>query len=477
MNANRPPRRRLRGVTIGLIAAGLLGTALAGCGRSRGDETLRFWAMGAEGERVQGLLEEFERENPGLRVEVQQLPWSAAHEKLLTAFVGRSTPDLAQLGNTWIAEFAAIGALEPLDPLLARSAALDSTRFFAGIWRTNLIDGVCYGVPWYVDTRLLFYRRDLLAAAGYDSVPASWSGWRAAMEAVRRAGGGDRYGVFLPVNEWLAPVVLGLQAGSPLLAEEATRGAFRGPEFRRAFDFLLGLYRDELAPPVSNNEIANLYQEFARGYFAMYVTGPWNIGEMKRRLPPELQDAWGTAPLPGPDDRLPGVSTAGGSSLVLFRHGRQKEGAWKLMEFLARPDVQLRFYELTGDLPARIEAWEDSALAADPRIRAFGRQLRHVVPTPKIPEWELIATRVQERVEMAVRGAIPPDSALALLDRDAERILAKRRWMLERRRGTAAETGNGEPERWAVSALDEAQERRMAASPGGEPALRAARSE
>lgn len=415
----------------------------SGCARTSGPDVLRFWAMGREGEVVTELIRDFESENPDIRVEVQQLPWSAAHEKLLTAFVGRSTPDLAQLGNTWVSEFAAIRALQPLPPRLtapaSATAALDSTVFFRGIWRTNVIDDVCYGIPWYVDTRVLFYRKDILAAAGYDSMPATWEGWRAAMQAIRRQGGQNRYAIFLPINEWLVPVVLGLQAGSPLLADDATRGAFRGPQFRQAFDFLLGLYRDGLAPPVSNNEIANMYQEFGRGYFAMQITGPWNLGEFRRRLPAELQDAWGTAPLPGPVPGAPGVSTAGGCSLVLFRESKHQDAAWKLISYLSRPDVQLRFFELTGDLPARREAWTDPRLA-DPKVAAFGRQLQSVSPTPKIPEWELIATRVQERVELAVRGAVSPDSALALLDRDAEQILAKRRWMMEKHRSRAGST-------------------------------------
>jgi hypothetical protein len=54
-------------------------------------------------------------------IEVQQIPWTAAHEKLLTAFVGKSTPDLAQLGNTWVSEFVQLNALEPLGPRVAAS--------------------------------------------------------------------------------------------------------------------------------------------------------------------------------------------------------------------------------------------------------------------------------------------------------------------------------------------------------------------
>jgi multiple sugar transport system substrate-binding protein len=387
--------------------------------------------MGREGEVVAELVRDFEREHPDIEVRVQQIPWSAAHEKLLTSFVGRSTPDLAQIGNTWIAEFATLRALEPLESRIASSQSLDPTTFFSGIWNTNVIEGSVYGVPWYVDTRVLFYRKDILEQAGFSAIPSTWSGWREAMAATKAVVGENRYAVFFPINEWTQPAIFGLQAGSPLLAEDATTGAFSGPAFRRAFAFYLDTFRDGFAPPVANTEISNIYQEFARGYFAMYITGPWNLGEVRRRLPPEMKDDWATAPLPGPDDGR-AVSLAGGASLVLFQRSRQKDAAWKLIEYLSRPEQQVRFYELTGDLPARLEAWRDPTLVNDRQTAAFGEQLRRVVPTPKIPEWEQIATRLQEYAERAIRAATPPESALAALDRDVDRILEKRRWLLDR---------------------------------------------
>ena len=413
-----------------LAALVLLG--LAGCaGPKRDTVTLRFWAMGREGEVVQELVRDFERENPGVRVRVQQIPWSAAHEKLLTAFVGEATPDIAQLGNTWMAEFAALRALEPLGPRLARSTVVDSA-YFPGIWDTNVIDGETLGVPWYVDTRLLFYRRDLFARAGYERMPDTWAEWRKALVAVKRQAGPNGYALFLPPNEYEPLLVLGLGAGSRFLVDDGTRGAFSKPEFRRAFDFYVGLYRDGLAPPVRNNEIANIYQEFARGYFAAYITGPWNLGEFERRLPDSLQNSWATAPMPGPDGPASGASLAGGASLVVFRGSRHKKEAWRLLEFLSRPDQQLRFYRLTGDLPARREAWSDTALTRDPRIRAFGEQLARTVASPKVPEWELIANRLRDYAERVVRGGAPADSTLAELDRDVDRLLEKRRWLLTR---------------------------------------------
>ncbi len=399
---------------------------------------LRFWALGREGEVVRDLMPEFERRHPGVKVTVQQIPWTAAHEKLLTAYVGRETPDVAQLGNTWVPEFAALDALEPLDAGVARSAVVGKGDYFPGIWETNVIDGVLLGVPWYVDTRLLYYRSDLLAQAGVPEPPRSWSAWRAAMAAVERKGGPGRFGILLPTNEWAQPVTLAVAAGATLLRDGGRYGAFRAPEFRRAAEFFVSLYRDGLAPPLANTQVANLYQQFAAGDFAMYVTGPWNLGEFRRRLPAALQGSWATTPLPAPDGMpFPGTSLAGGASLVVFRASERRDLAWQLVEYLSEPGVQRRFFALTGDLPARRSAWDDPALAGDGRAAPFRVQLEHVRPTPKVPEWEQIAANVWERLEPVARGAVRLDQALALLDADVDRILAKRRWLLDHRKAAA----------------------------------------
>lgn len=278
---------------------------------------------------MRALVPDFERAHPGLTVEVQSIPWTAAHEKLLTAHVGHTTPDAAQLGNTWIPEFTALGALAPLDERIA-AAKLERVDFFPGIWDTNVVDGETWGLPWYVDTRVIFYRTDLVAAAGGPWPPRTWNEWRATLERLKKLAGPDRFAILLPVDEWDKPVLLGLEAGATLLAD-GRRGAFRDPRFRRAMSFYTGLYADRLAPPLDLTGLVNLYQQFVEGYFAMVVTGPWNLGEFRRRLPAAFQDRWSTAPLPAADDGAPypGASLAGGASLVMFRAARLPEETWE----------------------------------------------------------------------------------------------------------------------------------------------------
>ena len=421
----RRPGRAILGVVamLALVAA-------CGAPASRGT-VLRFWAMGREGEVVGQLLADFERAHPDITVKVQQLPWTAAHEKILTAFAGDATPDLCQLGNTWIPELVALGALAPLDRLAAASAVVRADDYFVGIWDTNRIDGRLYGIPWYVDTRLLFYRRDLLRQAGFAAPPRSWPEWTRMLAAIQASSSSDRFAILLPLNEPEPLVALALQQDEPLLRDGGRWGNFSGAGFRRALGFYVEMFQRGWAPAVASVAISNVWHEFGRGRFAFYVSGPWNIGELRRRLPAEQQDTWMTAPLPGPGG--PGASIAGGSSLVVFRASRHPEAAWRLIEFLSQPSVQRRFHALTGDLPPRRTTWDDPALAGDAHARAFREQLERVRPAPRVPEWERIAAEIRLAAERAARGTLSVDEAARELDGRTDRILEKRRWMLARR--------------------------------------------
>ena len=407
----------------------LLVTSLGCSSASAGNKTtLRIWAMGREGEVLSQLMPGFEKAHPDIHVEVQQIPWTAAHEKLLTAYVGEATPDIAMLGNTWVPEFVALNALAPLDSLVLHSREIGRDDFFDGIWKTNVVNGKTYGIPWYVDTRLIFYRTDLLAKAGYKEFPKTWSDWIAAMKKMKTQMSDRQFPLLMPTNEWAQPVIFALNVGSPILRDGGRYGAFEQPQFRRAFDFYLSLYRQGLASPVSSSQVSNLFQEFERGNIAMYISGPWYIGEFKNRLDSTTQKKWMTAAMPGPNG--PGVSTAGGSSLSLFAASTHKREAWIVMEYLSRPSVQLEFYRLTGDLPPRKSAWEDTTLANNKYTRAFRDQLERVVPTPQVPEWEEIATTIYEHGEQAIRKAKTVDQTLASLDQDVNAMLEKRRYLL-----------------------------------------------
>lgn len=428
--ASHVPKRPI----LPLLLACLLPLALlAGCGAREPEQTtLDFWAMGSEGERVQALLPEFERRHPGIRVRVQKIPWSAAHEKLLTAHVGGTLPDVFQLGNTWLPEFVALKAVAPLDDVLP---ATEQADIFPGVLAANRIGSHLYALPWYVDTRLLFYRTDLLAQAGIGQAPRTWDEWLVALHKVKALTG--RPPLLLPFAEWQTLVALGLQQEAALLREDGRYGDFQDPAFRAAFAFYLRLFREGLAEVAGEASATNIYQAFARGRIAFLVSGPWNLGEFERRLPRDLQDDWATAPLPLPvpdGATWPGISIAGGASLAIRTDSPNEDAARALVAFLLDPRQQLAFYRETGDLPVRMSAWTTDGLHKAPRVDAFWLQLQQVKGVPAIPEWERIATLVMRHAERAARGLEDEHEALAAIDAETDEMLEKRRWLMDRSR-------------------------------------------
>ncbi len=411
------------------VFALLLLTALASaCNRPQQQRTVvNFWAMGAEGENIRPLLADFTARHPDIEVRVQSIPWGAAHDLLLTAFAGGSQPDVCQLGNTWIPEFQAIGAIQSLEPFLADSSILPR-HYFAGIWQTNIIDGSLYGIPWYVDTRVLFYRSDLLAAVGYDAPPADWQQWREASQRLV-ARNPEAYALFLSTifNDWQVPVILILQNGGRLLRDDDCYGAFDEAATLEALAFYCDFFHQRLA--VKNmSEVANIFQGFNDGVFSMMITGPWNVNEMRKRMP-GLSDRWSTAPLPR---KVNGVSVAGGASLVIFADSPRAREAWRFIQYLSQVNTQQAFFRLTRDLPAVRAAWHTPEIEQDREIQTFYRQLEEVMPAPKIAEWEQVAVKMQEYLEQVLFNKLTLPEAVRLLNRDVDRILEKRRWLRAR---------------------------------------------
>jgi multiple sugar transport system substrate-binding protein len=425
----RTSSRRFRFRLLSLACLLCLGALGAGCTKAPADDqALVFWTIGREGEAIVKLLPDFERLHPDIHVKVQQLPLTAAHQKLLTAFAGNSTPDLTQLGNTWLPEMVALDALEPLQSRVDQSAVVKCDDYFPSIWSTNLIDGTLYGVPWYVDTRILFYRTDLLKQAGFDQPPQDWAQWRKVLAALSDPAK-HRYGILLPTNEYEPLMSLALQSSEPLLRDGGRYGNFQSAGFKRVLTFYVDTFKQHQAPAITNVEAGNPWTEFGRGVYASYLSGPWNIGEFRSRLPASEQADWSTMPLPG--ENGPGASVAGGSSLVIFRSSAHKQAAWTLIEYLSQPAIQQRFYALLGDMPPRRSSWEGAALRDDPKAHAFREQMERMKPTPPVPEWERIANEMQLVAAQAIAGELTVDQATAKLDQRTDVILEKRRWMLD----------------------------------------------
>jgi len=292
---------------------------------------------------------------------VQQVPWSAAHEKLVTAYVGGAMPDVFQAGNTWLPELAALDALEPLDDRIARSPALvrettsRASSTTNGDRRRHLRRAVVRGYP-----RPLL-PRDLLAAAGHPDPPRTWAAWSDAMARVKARAGPERYAILLPSASGNRRSSLALQLGAGLLRDGDRYGDFRSPA-STARSTSTWISSGAASRPARGAAVANVYQDFAAGFFALYMSGPWNIGEFRQRLPRHGRPL-GHGTLPAPDGGYRGSrwpAARASPCPALAAPGRR----------LAADRIPLRagpagpLYRLTGDLPARRQAWTEAALGA-----------------------------------------------------------------------------------------------------------------
>ena len=405
-------------------AIGLAGAALAGCARTADPRRLTLWAMNVEGETAPLLLPPFEAAT-GIAVDVQALPWTAAHEKILTAYAGGSLPDVMMVANSWLAELAMLKAIAPV-PADLGTGLLGSARAAA------TIDGRLRGVPWIVDTQVQFYRRDLLAAAGYAAPPTDWAAWKTMAHALKRRRPDD-YAVLLLLDWPEQLMTLGGQQPEPMLRDRDTRGNFSTPGFRAALAFYTSLFDEKLAPPIVGTQLGSSVTAFKRGWFAILPSGVDFISDLAKRTGEIPRESWSVAEMPGANG--PATGLLYGSSLAVASTARDPGRAWQLVRYLTAPPVQLRLHATSGDLPSRASAWTAPQLVNNPVAATFGGQLARGTAAPAVPEWARIVDEVQQIAERTVRGQFGIDEATRLMDARVDALLAKRRWLLDRGHG------------------------------------------
>jgi len=401
-------------LTLAATAVGIVGDTVRGEGpqparpaAAEGDITV--WAMGTEGENLGVLADAFMEEFPDVSVEVTAVPWDAAHDRIVTAIAGGEVPDVSLIGTTWMGEFAVLGGLEPTPD------SIDPSQFFEGAWDTTVVDGVSYGVPWYVETRVLYYRTDLAEEGGFNQAPANWDELTQLAQAT--VDGGAEYGISLQpggIGAWQTFMPFFWQAGGEIVDEENnftidSEACVESLTYYDSF-FEAGLSQDT----VSDVPVEGL---FADGSVGAFISGPWMIGVITDAgADPET---WALAHQP---TEASGTSFVGGGNLAVFEQSDNKPAAWAFVEYLSRPEVQVTWYETVNDLPAVQAAWDDDALAGDELLSAFGEQLDDAKSPLAIPTWEQIASALDGQIEQVTVGDTSPEDGCQAMQEEAESI-------------------------------------------------------
>ncbi|MFG6113678.1 sugar ABC transporter substrate-binding protein [Halobacillus sp. MO56] len=384
-------------------------------GSSEDNKEVTVWAMGEEGKLLKDFSKKFE-ENSDYKVDVQAIPWDQAHDKLLTAVASGNGPDVVQLGTTWVPEFAEAGALKDLSGSMGDYDSFAKENFFEGSVASMEFDDQVVGIPWYVDTRVLFYRTDLLKEVGYDEAPKTWDELKDAASKLADRGDG-MYGLDIDRNDQITPFIFAWQNGYEADLENNDLN-IDTPEFKEAIKYYTSYFEEGISQTQQGKDIT---QAFADGSKPMFFSGPWMVNIINDQAP-DIEGKWATAVMPKKETN---TSSMGGSVLSVFESADNVDGAMEFISYMTEVETQLDWVETSKTLPSRTEAWEDPMLKDDPMFETFGKQLENTKPGLQTPQFERIAQEFLGSIERITEGGADLEKELEAFNKEAQRLLEK----------------------------------------------------
>lgn len=352
----------------------LLLLSLLAAGASRAATNIKLLEVLTSPERTEtlkSLVAGFEKDNPGTHVEIISLPWSSAFEKLATMVSAGDEPDVVEIPDRWLSMYVKNAKLENLEPYLAKwsgTAGLNART----LEMARAVEGTAYELPYGLYVRALLYNKALFKQAGIASPPKTLDEFRDSAKKISAIPG--KYGYCLRggpggLNAW---VMFGATAaGSNAFFKPDGTSTFTDAGWTKGAAYLVGLYRDGLAPKDSVNWGFNeVVAGFYSGTCAMIDQDPDSLIAIAARM---KSDQWGVASFPkGPSGKAyPTIGYAGWS---IFKSSSHKDLDWKLIEAIGGPSANLVWNQRVGALPAYKSA-EKAPIYSSEQLQGWFQEL------------------------------------------------------------------------------------------------------
>lgn len=409
-------KKRISAYVVVFFLTGLL-VVFSGCSRRSG---LSFMVGGAPNEIAffEEILASFTAES-GVPVTLIRQTTDSAQRKqgILLALRGRQPdPDVMLVDVGWIAQIAASGWLEPLEKY-----GIEKKAFFAGIIDlADTFENRLTGLPLYIDGGLLYYRKDLLAAHGYNNPPETWAELKRMAEKVMPAErvpnpnfwgyvwqGAQYEGLTCNALEFFVSAGGGFFKGAatPVIDQKANINALR---------FMHGLlHQKPISPP---NTFTDMKEEEVRRFFqngnALFERNWTYAWGLHNTADSPIKGRVGMAPLPG---FLPGngASTLGGWHIVMSKFSDMKPEGAALIQYLTSAPVQKKLSLKLGWNPGRTDVYDDPELLREnPALRDLKQVFQGAVPRPMIPCYSGVSQILQKHINAAIAGRVSPEEAL-----------------------------------------------------------------
>lgn len=364
------------GLGLSVPALSLLGAASA-----RAATDLKFVAMDYDANMqadTAALIDNFNASQDAIKVDPQVISWAEGHDRLITWISGEQAPDVSNVSAGWMIEFNSLGVLQPLDEVLPAEFL---ANFVPASLAAMTIDGKLMGLPYFLDPRAMYYRKDLFEAAGLEA-PKTWDDVRAAAKALHNPP--DVYGIGISSGDptgggdYWEYAYIGAGGGDSrfdadgksLLASEAGI---------KAAQFLVDLANTDQVTqpnPVGASRDSDLQPLFISGKLAMLESGPW-LPTILAEQAPDLQ--WGVCPLPVADESIEPRSAYWPDCVVVFKQTKDLEAVSTFLQWMYSAENRLLFAQQRGVIPERIDVGEDPAYATDETKKFFVAQLANSV--------------------------------------------------------------------------------------------------
>ena len=390
-----------------------------------GDQiTLNLWTFGNFG--YDELIEEYEADNPGVRIETLQQEFDAHHDALITSLAaGTGGPDIAA------AEVAFIGAFtnqaDSFVNLLDYGAADIQEDYLDWKWEqgTTLDGSATIGLPTDVGGLAICYRMDLFEEAGLptdrDEVSALWANsWEEYIDVGRQYA--DATGRAFIDNEGLLWDAVVNQSPDTYYDSNGEYIFEESEQVQYAWDVVISALEAEIdakTPAWSAEWNAGMNN----GDFAVLTCPAWMRGYIEDQAP-DTAGNWDVATVPE------GGGNWGGSHLVIPAQSEHPQEAYDFMSWILAPEQQLRVFEGTGNFPSTPELYDT------PQIREFSSEFLNDAPLGEIfadnaldvvaqnvgPEYNLINSEFGEALNRVSDGIESPEeaweSAIANINRE-----------------------------------------------------------
>ncbi|MDA3951408.1 MAG: sugar ABC transporter substrate-binding protein [Spirochaeta sp.] len=344
-----------RTIAIGLVLLLVASTAVFASGaQEQEEEVVRFWYHFDDPETaLNPLIEKFESENPGIRIEAERVPWDAYYQRLLTAAAAGDPPDVAQVKLWWQPQLVEMGALLPLDDYIADWDGKDDV--YPRVWElTRHSDGQQYYMPLQMVVLYMYYRVDHFDELGL-SIPETREEFLEVAQALTRDTDGDGetdvYGFGIRGarggHDWWGSFVL--SSGAEFFDDNGNV-ALATPEAIAANEWFLDLYREHgVSPPTTPSDgFREIVANMQNGTTAMTIHHIGSAADMHAALGEKIS----AFPVPeGTDGRW---TSFGDEENAVFAETDNPDAAFKWAAFLAEAENNAIWQKSSGQVSINI---------------------------------------------------------------------------------------------------------------------------